>query len=404
MAEDLTSRTRAIGRALVAFAVTATLVLGTGTGAALAATTVYRYDAPGAPYVSLIGDSTLAGVRWNNTWGSIGSYNFLYDAESCRRTVGNSCRGREGYVPDNVIATMARLDGRLGSVLVIMGGYDDAGATFSGAVDAVMAAAAGQNVQRVMWLTMRTADVTYVGPTYRSGSSTYTDNNKILLAKQTEYPQLLVVADWATYSAPHPEWVYADGIHLRPAGSGAAMDFVKASLDALFATGNLAPIPPPPPPPARYVGLGPGAKGPDVGLVQRALLVADVPAPVGRINVYGAVTAGAVASFQASRDIPASGLVDDATVVALGLNGGPIQPANHWIAVRRGNSGRPVANVQAALANNRFPVRGANGYFGRRTQIAVIRFQTASGLPITGLVDEQTALRLGRLFTAPAAG
>ena len=42
-----------------------------------------------------------------------------------------SCRGREGYTPDNVLSTMRRLSGQLGSVLVIMGGYDDPGYGFA---------------------------------------------------------------------------------------------------------------------------------------------------------------------------------------------------------------------------------------------------------------------------------
>lgn len=190
---------------------------------------------PAAPHISLIGDSTLAGVRWNNTWGTLAAYNYVYDAESCRRTIGDSCRGREGFVPDNDIVTMQRLSGQLGSVLVIMGGYDDGGATFSAGVDAVVAQARSEGVMRVMWLTMRNADVTYVGPTYASNASTYKDNNKILLAKAQQYPDILVLADWATFSATQTDWVYADGVHLTPAGSTAAIDFIKDNLDTLFA-------------------------------------------------------------------------------------------------------------------------------------------------------------------------
>ena len=62
---------------------------------------------------------------------------------------------------------MRRLSGRWGSVLVIMGGYDDPGFGFASAVDAVMAEAARQGIPTVMWLTLRTADVSYVGPTLR---------------------------------------------------------------------------------------------------------------------------------------------------------------------------------------------------------------------------------------------
>ena len=60
---------------------------------------------------------------------------------------------------------MRRLSGQLGSVLVLMAGYDDAGSGFASAVDAVMAEAARQGIPHVIWLTLRTADVSYVGPT-----------------------------------------------------------------------------------------------------------------------------------------------------------------------------------------------------------------------------------------------
>ena len=65
-------------------------------GSAHADTVITGGTDPTAKHVSLIGDSTLAGVRWNNTWGTIGAYNYVFDAESCRRTIGASCKGREG--------------------------------------------------------------------------------------------------------------------------------------------------------------------------------------------------------------------------------------------------------------------------------------------------------------------
>jgi len=204
-------------------------------GSAHADTVITGGTDPTAKHVSLIGDSTLAGVRWNNTWGTIGAYNYVFDAESCRRTIGASCKGREGFAPDNDIETMQRLSGQLGSVLVIMGGYDDGGPTFSAGVDAVIAQARSEGVMRVMWLTMRNADVTYVGPTFASDANTYKDNNKILLAKAQQYPDILVLADWATYSATRTDWVATDGIHLTPAGSTAVIDFIKDNLDTLFA-------------------------------------------------------------------------------------------------------------------------------------------------------------------------
>ena len=60
---------------------------------------------PDAPPVSLIGDSTMAGMAWTSTTGNdprdiVGNaYRLTFDAESCRRLVIGSCRGRFGYHP-----------------------------------------------------------------------------------------------------------------------------------------------------------------------------------------------------------------------------------------------------------------------------------------------------------------
>jgi hypothetical protein len=121
---------------------------------------------------------------------------------------------------------MRRLRGQLGSVLMVGTGYDDPGVTFASAIDAVMAEAAAQGIPVVVWATMRTADVTYVGPTYASNASTFRDNNRILLAKASQYGGRLQVADWATYSASHREWVEFDGIHLTPSGATAMAQFI----------------------------------------------------------------------------------------------------------------------------------------------------------------------------------
>ncbi len=138
----------------------------------------------------------------------------------------------------------------LGDVLVLMTGYNDAGTIFGAGVDAVMAEAARQGVPKVIWLTMRTADVSYVSPVYRSSASTFRDNNRILLQKAQQYGGALQVADWATYSANHPSWVGPDGVHLSVRGAPIAATFIadeaRKVLDGLTIT-----------PPTGYVGYGP---------------------------------------------------------------------------------------------------------------------------------------------------
>ena len=57
------------------------------------------------------------------------------NAESCPRTVEQSCFSREGYRADNVISVMQSLDGRLGEVLAITSGYNDPIGTIDTAID-----------------------------------------------------------------------------------------------------------------------------------------------------------------------------------------------------------------------------------------------------------------------------
>src|SRR5829696_4233541 len=104
------------------------------------------YDGAGsaAPRIGLIGDSTLASIRWTNAYAALRRWNYTYDAESCRRTITASCAGPDGYAPDNALAAMWRLSGRLGSVLVVMTGANDPVNRFGEGIDAVVAEARAQ--------------------------------------------------------------------------------------------------------------------------------------------------------------------------------------------------------------------------------------------------------------------
>jgi hypothetical protein len=44
------------------------------------------------------------------------------------------------------------------------------------------------------------------------------------------YPHRIRVLDWATYSAPHPNWFWTDGTHLRPAGARAYARLLRRAL------------------------------------------------------------------------------------------------------------------------------------------------------------------------------
>ena len=64
--------------------------------------------------VIFISDSSFAGIRWNGALGYLQGARWDARLESCRRLIGTSCRGREGYAPtdggrgDAVVATRVR--------------------------------------------------------------------------------------------------------------------------------------------------------------------------------------------------------------------------------------------------------------------------------------------------------
>jgi hypothetical protein len=181
-------------------------------------TVTYDGAGPDVARVGLIGDSTLAAIRWTAAWLPLRRWNYTYDAESCRRTNTLSCHGSDGYTPENVVQVMHRLSGRLGNVLVVMDGANDPLNAYGAGIDAVVAEARAQGIGRVVWLTIRNA----------------ADKNAVLTQRVGQEGGYLVAADWDAYSAPHPEWTIADGLHLSNTGAPVLSQFIADSVAQLL--------------------------------------------------------------------------------------------------------------------------------------------------------------------------
>jgi peptidoglycan hydrolase-like protein with peptidoglycan-binding domain len=140
-----------------------------------------------------------------------------------------------------------------------------------------------------------------------------------------------------------------------------------------------------------------GARGDDVKAVQEALIRAGIHVAGGADGVFGAATQAAVRSFQASRGLPATGVVDEATRRALGIGGASSTPTNdNTVLLKVGDRGPDVVRVQQALIDRGVPVRGgADGIYGLATSGAVREFQLNRGLVQTGNVDRATWNALG---------
>jgi peptidoglycan hydrolase-like protein with peptidoglycan-binding domain len=362
---------------------------------ASAYTTIFYDGAGDAPHIGLIGDSTLAATRWYGILGELTRYNFVLDAESCRRTTHTSCRGREGYAPENTLTVMRRLEGRWGRVLVLMTGYDDPGFDFGDAIDAVMREAIRQGIPRVMWLTFRTADVTYVGPTYNSDLHTFRDNNKLLLQKALRYGGRLQIANWAGYSARHPGWVASDGVHLTPAGTIAVTEFIADKVAAVLAGRTITPPRPNIPACRTGVVLRRRDRLNDVYCLERHLDSLGFPVAVD--NRYGPTTVAAVKFLDYARSWPQDGVASRRVLRAIGAFR-PRTPTPWCHAsrtLRAGMHGPGVHCLVRALHARGYLLKTSSRQFHPPVGAAVAHFRRGVGLPRSRVAGWETLSRLG---------
>jgi peptidoglycan hydrolase-like protein with peptidoglycan-binding domain len=162
-----------------------------------------------------------------------------------------------------------------------------------------------------------------------------------------------------------------------------------------------------------------GAKGDAVVAVQKALKLAGLEVKGGIDGAFGSGTTSTIATFQTSKGLTATGVLDIPTAVALALIAPVAAPApapapaavsiastptllDSSALPARGNRGDAVRTLQKALINAGIEVKGgADGVFGGATFVALQKFQTANALSVTGTLTTQTAVKLG-LVAAPA--
>jgi peptidoglycan hydrolase-like protein with peptidoglycan-binding domain len=376
-------------------------------------TIVYNGAGPSVPRIGLIGDSSLAATRWYGILGSLTRYNFVLDAESCRRTTHTSCRGREGYTPENTLTTMRRLEGQWGRVLVLMTGYDDPGYDFGDAIDAVMQEAIRQGIPRVMWLTFRTADVSYVGPTYHSNLYTFRDNNRLLLQKALRYGGRLQIADWATRSAERPDWVLSDGVHLTTAGTYAVTKFIANKVSQVLAGRTVTPARPDIPACRTGVAMRRRDRLNDVLCLERHLKSLGFPVNVD--TRYGPTTIAAVRFLDYARSWPRDGVARLRVLKAIGAYRPRTAPpwCNASRRLRVGMRGPGVNCLVRALhargyvlrttSRRMFPTVGAAVFHYRRS-IGLLPARVAGKTTLSHLAIYRPTCRISRPLDVGARG
>ncbi|MGL5132608.1 MAG: peptidoglycan-binding domain-containing protein [Planktothrix sp.] len=142
------------------------------------------------------------------------------------------------------------------------------------------------------------------------------------------------------------------------------------------------------------IGLGRGDSGPGVSDLQRRLQALRYfnQQPTGN---FGSITETAVIQLQRDYNIPATGLVTEATLAILnsGLNSGQdaVFPGT---TLREGEYGPEVMVLQERLQTLGFYEGVITGYFDSLTAVAVQQFQRSQGIPATGVATSTTLVAL----------
>jgi peptidoglycan hydrolase-like protein with peptidoglycan-binding domain len=174
---------------------------------------------------------------------------------------------------------------------------------------------------------------------------------------------------------------------LRTAAVGIAVSFMPVLA--------LAPVAVAESPASSATGLKLGASGDSVRALQQALINRGISLPGGADGVFGNGTLTALKKFQSMQGLNSTGVVDDATSLALGLSSSP------YLGLTQGNQGDNVKLLQSALIAQGIAVAGgADGVFGASTTTAVKTFQTRKGYLATGTVNAATAAALGSVAAA----
>ena len=183
-----------------------------------------------APRVTVISDSILTAVTWSNEPAQAlltDGLDMQIDAAVCRRLNGESCEFDGSHAPTTL--SVINSSGDLGSIVVIVDGYNDLPDNFAGDVELTLDTLRDRAVQHVLWVNLHE-----VKPEFAA-------KNAVLRAAAQHHQELRVL-DWNSVSASNLDWYQTDGIHLVPAGGVAIATFIRQAIAETFS--------PPPPAPA----------------------------------------------------------------------------------------------------------------------------------------------------------
>ena len=172
------------------------------------------------PRVTVISDSTLTSITWAKDGVGMAALSdgldLEIDAGVGRRLNGQSLEFNGGYVPTTLDVINGWIN-QLGSIVVIVDGYNDLPDNFAGDVELTLDTLRAHGVQHVLWTNLHE-----VRPEF-------TAKNAILAAAAKRHPELRVL-DWNSYAAGHLDWFQNDFIHLMPAGGVAMATWIRQAI------------------------------------------------------------------------------------------------------------------------------------------------------------------------------
>jgi hypothetical protein len=295
--------------AACALAALAGLPVGKGAAGAVVPAAVARVPPGVDPRVFVIGDSVILGAH-DALVGRLAGWQVTFIA-------------RESFFTWQAPAAIAAYHAGVGDISVVALGNNDGEdpAMFANEIDRVMAAFGP--VRKVLWVNLR-----QFRPWVPAA-------NAQLVAATARYPNLQIV-DWDARATPDPSLVYADGLHLDPAGREAMAGLVGDRVDA--AAAQLAAPPPttaaPPPPPVTRAPVPPSGL---LGALTPAVLGTVVDAhraPIAPAAVVNATAATSTRGSAGTTDAPS-------TFVLAGCAAAAVLGIGMWITRRSRFAGNP---------------------------------------------------------------
>jgi hypothetical protein len=179
--------------------------------------------------VLLLGDSTLAALRWYEDGAkSLKGFSYTLDAESCRRISEWSCYGREYRTPTNVVTALNDFDKPV-DLIVLMAGYDSSAKKIADEYSKLFEVIRIRKTPVVV-LTYKES-LNFPAPGSRGKKSLYGEFNSTLReAVASDTSGLVSIAEWNAYSAGQSSWFKSDGIHLTAKGALALGAFISTSV------------------------------------------------------------------------------------------------------------------------------------------------------------------------------